>query len=1012
MAPRLRYADAVRLLGGSGPIGDAVDNLLGSALSLATAGGSDVALSLFDAKSEMVRLGRLAAGRLQDRWTGYGRYERNLRLQAAHGVLVLTAFFEAFDEVVQVSGFPGPELSRDDQVLLAGGTALHGDWLQTLLQSPLPVPAAERGYYQLLGELTEWYTAAGDYFCLYLEGLAEWDRADDRARAAVTRLVRERLPERAVTHYEEGHRRLAVEVPEFAIWVDRAESRAVGRGLLALEATLTRIAAGRDPVRHRAALAAAYRAELDRPILGGDTSELTIPLLGEAYVDAQFRAQECGPGSKPGDEEWWAAAPVRRDLPGFLARYLLTPHAAVAPLLLLGHPGAGKSALTRILAARLPAADFLAVRVVLREVPAEAPVQDQIEHALRAAVHESVAWADLSRSAGGAMPVVLLDGYDELLQATGVHRSDYLQRVAEFQRAEAVQGRPVAVIVTSRLAVADRARMADDCVALRLEPFDDRQVERWLTTWNAANRRSLARRGLRTLPQKTVDRFPDLARQPLLLLMLALYDAGENALQNAGGTFGTVQLYDRLLHDFALREVRRWHEDGPEYELSGLVADELMRLSVVAFGMFNRGRQWVTERELDDDLTGLGIEPVRPGRTEDFRSPLTVGQEIIGRFFFIQRAQANQDGRALQTYEFLHATFGEYLIARLLAGILQENAAREANRMVRLGTGGEDELLRGLLGYMPLTARSTVLSSVAELLAAGDVSAWSVRDWLVRRLQAVLFRPDTTALAYGRLPKRADHEMGIYTLNLALLALACGEPLRASDIWMHAQDPAHWMRSLALGWRAAAPSSAWFDVMAYVDVRRSYAADGRNDVVLVRTEGGPVERLDMLWAFREDGSKPFRAVYATGEALRSMHLTNNLSDDVVRHTADPLLEHLPAAVARFVVHGPGDAESVAHSLLGVQMMSLQEDDAALRRAYDRAVGAVSSVSDAEHEFDLQLLWLLRMMASDAERIGADAVADYRAWLVADVPHWPPRAKEAFLNSQWAVEVDQQGRLSE
>ncbi|GLY94797.1 hypothetical protein [Actinoplanes sp. NBRC 103695] len=1013
MAPRLRYADAVRLLGGSGPIADAVDNLLGSALSLATAGGSDVALGLFDAKAEMVRLGRLAAGQLQDRWTGYGRYDRNLRLQAAHGVLVLTAFFEAFDEIVRVADFPAPELSRDDQVLLAGGAALHGDWLRVLLQSPLPVPAAERRYHQLLAELREWYTAAGDYFCGYLEGLAEWDRADDRARAAVTRLTREQLPERAVLHYEEGHRRLAVEVPEFAIWVDRAESRAVGRGLQELELTLRRTTAGSDPDSHRAALATAYRAELDRPILGGDTSELTIPLLGEAYVDALFRAQECGPGSKPGDEEWWSAAPVRRDLSGFLVRYLITPQAAVAPMLLLGHPGAGKSALTRILAARLPATDFLAVRVVLREVPADAPVQDQIEHALRAAIHESVAWADLSRSAGGAMPVVLLDGYDELLQATGVHRSDYLQRVVEFQRAEAVQGRPVAVIVTSRLAVADRARMVEDSVALRLEPFDGRQVERWLTTWNAANRRSLARRDLRTLPKKVVDRFPDLVRQPLLLLMLALYDAGENALQNAGGTFGTVQLYDRLLHDFALREVRRWHDDVPEHELSGLVADELMRLSVVAFGMFNRGRQWVTERELDDDLTGLGIEPVRPGRTEDFRSPLTVGQEIVGRFFFIQRAQATQDGRALQTYEFLHATFGEYLVARLLAGILQENAAREVNLIGRLGTGsGDDGLLRGLLGYTPLTVRNTVLAFVAELLATSEVSARSVRDWLVRRLQAVLLRPETTPLAYGKLPKRADHWMGIYTLNLALLALACGEPLRASDIWTRAQDPAHWLRSLALGWRAAAPSSSWFGVMAYVDVRRVRTDDGRNDVVLARTEGGPVEKLDMLWAFREDGSRPFRAAYDMGEALRSMHLSNNLSDDVLRHTADPLLEHLPGAVTQFVVHGPGDAESVAHSLLLVEMSSLGDDDVALRRAYDRAVRAVSFAAAEGEDDDREVLWLLRMVVRDAERIGRDDLARHCDELADCAVFGSFRVLDALKACQRAAEVDHQGRLSE
>ncbi|MEV6492651.1 hypothetical protein AB0M20_29130, partial [Actinoplanes sp. NPDC051633] len=499
MPSRLRYSDAVKLLGGSSPAVQAIDNLLGGALSVATLGGSEAALSFFDAKAEMVRLGRIAAGKLHDAVRGQGRYDRNLRLEAAHAILVVTAFFEALDEIVVAAEFPPPSLTRDDQLVLVTGTPLAGDWLDALLGDSLPAPSPETTYDTLLGNLLQWYRSSAEWFGRHLTGLAEWDRADERARRAVRTLAEERLPQRAVAHYEQAHRRLAVDVPEFAVWVDRAESRAVGRGLLGLEAALRRVTSGQDPTRHRAALAASYRAELDRPILGTDGGGLTIPLLGDAYVDARFQAKSCGAGSRPADFEWWDAEP-RGDLSAFLVRYLLTPWATVAPMLLLGHPGAGKSALTRILAARLPAADFLAVRVVLREVPAEAEIQDQIEYALRNAIGETVAWADLARGAGGALPVVMLDGFDELLQATGIHQSDYLRRVAEFQRREAVQGRPVAVIVTSRLAVADRARLPDDGLAVRLEPFDDEQVERWLTSWDATNRRTLGARGLEPLP--------------------------------------------------------------------------------------------------------------------------------------------------------------------------------------------------------------------------------------------------------------------------------------------------------------------------------------------------------------------------------------------------------------------------------------------------------------------------------------------------------------------------------
>ena len=118
------------------------------------------------------------------------------------------------------------------------------------------------------------------------------------------------------------------------------------------------------------------------------------------------------------------------DLQEFLAGFLTSPRAVEAPLLVLGQPGSGKSVLTKVLAARLPAADFLPVRVALRDVPVTADLQDQIEYAIRAETGDRLEWPALARSAGDALPLVMLDGFDELLQATGVSQSDYLTRVA------------------------------------------------------------------------------------------------------------------------------------------------------------------------------------------------------------------------------------------------------------------------------------------------------------------------------------------------------------------------------------------------------------------------------------------------------------------------------------------------------------------------------------------------------------------------------------------------------
>src|SRR5689334_11643322 len=117
MPQRLSYADAVRILGGTGPLAKAVDNLLGGMLSVATAGGSDLAISLFDAKTEVVRLGRLVTVQINDSVRGYGRHERSRRLQAAHVVLVVTAFFEALDKCLAEVPVENPEFGREEELL-------------------------------------------------------------------------------------------------------------------------------------------------------------------------------------------------------------------------------------------------------------------------------------------------------------------------------------------------------------------------------------------------------------------------------------------------------------------------------------------------------------------------------------------------------------------------------------------------------------------------------------------------------------------------------------------------------------------------------------------------------------------------------------------------------------------------------------------------------------------------------------------------------------------------------
>ncbi|MDY7090595.1 MAG: hypothetical protein SYR96_36575 [Actinomycetota bacterium] len=967
MPQGLSYADAVRILGGSGPLAKAVDNLLGGALSVATAGGSDLAVSLFDAKTEVVRLGTLVSSSLNDSVRGLGRYERSERLQAAHAVLVVAAFFESVDECLTTAGIETVEFSRDDQLRLVSDPD-GGKLIERVLSTRVPLPSADLPYERLLSALLDWFLRTADTMRAHVTGYAVWERAEEGRRLQADDLLRHRLPELAAERYDEAHRRLAGEIPEFAIWSSRLEARAATRGLERLEALLIEAGSGRDPSRHRAALARAYRADLDRPVLGGENGELRLPALGTAYLDPIFRVRAAGPAARPADDHWWAEAGNRADIAGFLASYLTTTQATEAPLLLLGQPGAGKSSLTRILAARLPAADFFVCRVVLRDVPAEAEVQDQIEHAVRAAIGETVSWAEMVLSCDGALPVVLLDGFDELLQATGLHQSDYLQRVAAFQQREAALGRPVAVMVTSRVAVADRARLPAGALAVRLEPFDDAQIERWLAVWNASAAEPLSLDTLRPLRH--------LAEQPLLLLMLALYHATGNPLQALDGG----QLYERLLASFAEREVRRLHAGQPDDLMPALVEQELLRLSVVAFAMFHRLRLWVTESELDADLAGLGLTPSRPGRTEAFRAPLTAGQEMIGRFFFIQRAQAVRDDQTLQTYEFLHATFGEYLVARLVAQAIRDTEAREraSTLALRLGTAPGDDLLRSLLGFTALTARATVLPFIAEQLAGDDRER--LREWLAGRTSQAVTRPTYTESGYRPVDKRADHWMATYSFNLLLLTLACGGELRASELFTKTSDPAYWMRGSALQWQAAIPGDMYRDALEVLEVSR-VRHEGKRDIVLklaLDWTADPPDPMDVAW-FNDhlpDASRPvYRPDFELHTLIRSMHLSNSPGDDALLHVLEPLLERLAGGLITFVT-ADGVDQSVARSLVELWLSSASEDDLPEERIgrYVRMADVIQLVDSTWTGFSTLTALFLQALCADIERLPGDLVS--------------------------------------
>ena len=171
-------------------------------------------------------------------------------------MLVVTAFFEAVDEITEAAGLGDSEITRDEQVALAADAPFEGDWLQRLLSSPLPVPSPDLTNDDLRALLLRWFLRSAERLSGFLTGLLTWEQADPSVQWQVLTRMETDLPTIALRRFDEAHLRLSAEIPDFALWTERldtaARHRELRRSLDGLEAFLRRTTQGSDPERHRA----------------------------------------------------------------------------------------------------------------------------------------------------------------------------------------------------------------------------------------------------------------------------------------------------------------------------------------------------------------------------------------------------------------------------------------------------------------------------------------------------------------------------------------------------------------------------------------------------------------------------------------------------------------------------------------------------------------------------------------------------------------------------------------
>ncbi|KUN72431.1 hypothetical protein AQJ46_13335 [Streptomyces canus] len=778
---------------------------------------------------------------------------------------------------------------------------------------------------------------------------------------------------RIVSDYVRLSTPLARSCPEFALGaglpgVEPSGEANTTTGLAGLGNLLSQFA-GED------GLPTPHGSLLRSPIAVLDSPGPALPSLAEGYITPRFRLVPDLRGTGPGiaSDKWWDDQPLHDDIERFLAAHLLGLPALLAPLVVLGHPGAGKSLLTKLLAARLPAREFRPLRVELRYTPAELDIQGQLEHTLKHLTGREVSWPDWSEQESGPIPVVLLDGFDELLQAGAqklgqTRQWGYLQEVEEFQKREAAQGRPLIVIVTSRTVVADRADVPATSQVIRLEPFDESEIDRWLDVWNTTNTGYFARHALLPLTPEVVLPHRDLAAQPLLLLMLALYDAVGNALHSLRDRDMTrTQLYDQLLTEFIRRQVDK---DGPlpPAEAATAVDREVHRLSVIAVSMFHRGAQSVSEKEADRALRALGVADDGLGL-------------LFGRFFFVHEAQAVVTEERLRSYEFMHATFGEHLAARRIEGALR--------RLVDGGGPWDDGELYALLSFAPLTDRAQLVQNLRDMLTTWprDRRHSGLLPALLSLFRAVSWGPEhRTDVDYAPVRVRRRYREAVYEMNLVIIAVVVAGEVHVSDLFADSLAPTAEWRRHALGWQAQLSVGSWAALTSALTPERcwrgpvKYTAD-----VDLRLTTRPASLVDhaLNWAIGVSPPETSRSLSdrleerlsdtPVPQLIRQVRFVGDRDTEQLLHISYPMLLQFPSAMSAFRPMPGNLCHSAAHALIALLTRDVYEP-AELPGLYLECLRYVGGALEFE-ERGPYLEAVLRQLVHDASALTDEALAE-------------------------------------
>ena len=389
------------------------------------------------------------------------------------------------------------------------------------------------------------------------------------------------------------------------------------------------------------------------------------------------------------------------------AKNILTDTKKQAQVMFIqGGPGRGKSVFCRMFA------DLVRQQLHPIWTPILIRLRDisTLQKSFRETLREAVT-ADFAASDDGWLTdrntrfLFLLDGFDELVMEgrSGGGLEEFLKQVGQFQTS-CKQGQDMEhrVLVTGRsLALHSIERlMPPNLERVEIQPMDDELQQQWFVKWERQVGTDKTLEFQKFLQDKSCpDRVRELAREPLLLYMLAAMHRDDKLtvemFEGASGVGAKILIYQTSLQ-WVLEEQRpAWLTE----QLTAMEIEGLQRilaeaaLCVVQSGGEYAAMHMVKERIQDNDAAAnlIGVAQER------------LGDDLLNNAlaaFYLQPAAGDKGG----SVEFTHKSFSEFLFAQKLKESLEEwTELGKKGKEFNVDNGRMAGEIYDLLGYGGLT---------------------------------------------------------------------------------------------------------------------------------------------------------------------------------------------------------------------------------------------------------------------------------------------------------------------